>query len=376
MIVNLAPYICELLYDFECVIIPGFGGFITKYQGAELNEVTNVISPPKKAIIFNKNLIGNDGLLAYQIGKTDGVSYNQAKEFILNEVLRWKEMLSAHQIVHISGVGNLSLAEEPGEEKKIQFEASETNFLPKAFGFSSIVALPAPTPIPIQTGIVEEPKNRAIQDRKLEQRSQRASIPVAAEEEKKQNSRKKLWLAAAVVPFLFYAAWIPLKTDLFDRGEIHPSDLNLFSYSKKGTYQPRTKKYAFAKSGFLVPAPLDTTRKYATVIMDDAEVRLTVKTQASQEIFVPESTSVSNEKLVAIKSSKKYFVIGGCFSKRSNAISFLEKYEAIGYNTQLADIHNGLYRVAFGNFSSRKKATKLLIDLRKDHNLSAWVLKK
>ena len=44
-------------------------------------------------------------------------------------------------------------------------------------------------------------------------------------------------MAAAIVPFLFYSAWIPLKTNLFNNeASFHYSELNPFSFSKERMY--------------------------------------------------------------------------------------------------------------------------------------------
>jgi len=61
---QLATYIKDLLYRYECVIIPGFGAFLTQYQSATINSANNSIFPPGKQVSFNRQLQTNDGLLA------------------------------------------------------------------------------------------------------------------------------------------------------------------------------------------------------------------------------------------------------------------------------------------------------------------------
>ena len=46
----------KLLYKHDCVIIPGFGGFVCNMEHARIDQVTHVIIPPGKHIIFNPNL--------------------------------------------------------------------------------------------------------------------------------------------------------------------------------------------------------------------------------------------------------------------------------------------------------------------------------
>ena len=48
---SISKYIIELLHKHDCVIIPGFGAFLTKYIPASHDN--NVFSPPKKSLKFN-----------------------------------------------------------------------------------------------------------------------------------------------------------------------------------------------------------------------------------------------------------------------------------------------------------------------------------
>lgn len=61
--INLIESVSELLYKHNCVIIPGFGGFITNYKPSGFEESRNLISPSSKKVAFNQLLIENDGLL-------------------------------------------------------------------------------------------------------------------------------------------------------------------------------------------------------------------------------------------------------------------------------------------------------------------------
>ncbi|MCK5537667.1 MAG: hypothetical protein KAI79_12630, partial [Bacteroidales bacterium] len=60
----LSKYIRDLLYRYECVIIPEFGGLLTKTISTKIDEETNTFYPPTKQLGFNSQLIENDGLLA------------------------------------------------------------------------------------------------------------------------------------------------------------------------------------------------------------------------------------------------------------------------------------------------------------------------
>jgi hypothetical protein len=70
--------VAEAVEKFDCVILPDFGAFVTRYVSAEINRSSNIILPPSKTITFNIHLKHNDGLLAGHISRQLNVSYEFA----------------------------------------------------------------------------------------------------------------------------------------------------------------------------------------------------------------------------------------------------------------------------------------------------------
>ncbi|WP_435260972.1 SPOR domain-containing protein [Tenacibaculum sp. nBUS_03] len=129
---TLANYINDLLYRYDCVIVPNFGGFVTTKIGAKLNASKNTFYPPKKQLTFNAYLQHNDGLLANHIASVEKVSFEKATEKISIEVDRWKNLLET-TFVKVDEVGTLTL----NEEKQLIFEPNKnSNFLVESFGLS------------------------------------------------------------------------------------------------------------------------------------------------------------------------------------------------------------------------------------------------
>ena len=54
---QIDSYISDLLYRYECVILPDFGAFLTQYQSAQIQENTLAFNPPKKKLSFNSQLL-------------------------------------------------------------------------------------------------------------------------------------------------------------------------------------------------------------------------------------------------------------------------------------------------------------------------------
>ena len=134
-LVKLATYISDLLYRYECVIIPDFGGFVTNTKSAQIGVNTNTFYPPTKILTFNNHLKNNDGLLANYIASVDKMPFKTAMNFIQFEVQEWFEKLQDEDIT-LENVGTLSL-----EGENIIFEPKkDINYLTQSFGLSSFIS--------------------------------------------------------------------------------------------------------------------------------------------------------------------------------------------------------------------------------------------
>jgi len=130
---QLATYISDLLYRYECVIIPGFGAFLTQYQSAKIDTTTNTFTPPGKAVMFNRQLQTNDGILANYVASVENCSYTVALQKIRNFTGDLSLQLSEGKTVTLEKVGDFHL----NEERTVQFQPSENgNFSTAAFGLA------------------------------------------------------------------------------------------------------------------------------------------------------------------------------------------------------------------------------------------------
>ncbi len=131
---NLANYISDLLYRYECVIVPKFGGFVTNNKSARIDTSNNTLHPPYKQITFNSHLTNNDGLLANYIASVDNISYECALNYIQFEIDAWKEKVKAQELT-LNGLGAFNLI-----NSKLHFEPQQKiNYLTSSFGLSNVV---------------------------------------------------------------------------------------------------------------------------------------------------------------------------------------------------------------------------------------------
>lgn len=133
---RLAKYISDLLYRYECVIIPDFGGFITQEISATINHFTHTFSAPSKQIGFNAQLKNSDGLLINYVATSEAMPFDQAATLIANEVAEWKVLLKSDTL-ELEGIGSISQS----KEGMYIFEPSnEVNYLTSSFGLTSYIS--------------------------------------------------------------------------------------------------------------------------------------------------------------------------------------------------------------------------------------------
>ncbi len=131
-----ANYISDLLYRYECVIVPNFGGFVTNEISAKVNHFTHTFYPPSNQLTFNSHLQNNDGLLANYIAAAKKISYSEALESIEKEVAEWKLLLTV-EVLELENIGLFKL----NKEHKLIFEPSNSvNYLTASFGLGSYVS--------------------------------------------------------------------------------------------------------------------------------------------------------------------------------------------------------------------------------------------
>ncbi len=128
-----AKYISDLLYRYDCVIVPNFGGFVTNEVSANVNQHTHTFYPPSKQLTFNHNLKSNDGLLASYISSSENISYSKALDYIQLEVKTWNSILEKEEL-ELDSIGSFSL----NAEGNYVFEPTlKVNYLTSSFGLTS-----------------------------------------------------------------------------------------------------------------------------------------------------------------------------------------------------------------------------------------------
>jgi hypothetical protein len=134
---QLETYISDLLYRYECVIIPEFGAFLTQRESAKIDDSTNAFYPPKKVLSFNEQIQKNDGLLVHYIADVEKIPFENALIKIQKRIKSLKSYLIQGETLTFDNIGDIRLS----EDGKIQFEPSyHLNYLTDSFGLSHFVS--------------------------------------------------------------------------------------------------------------------------------------------------------------------------------------------------------------------------------------------
>ena len=132
---KLSSYISDLLYRYECVIVPDFGGFVMNTKSAIISPYSKTFYPPHKLITFNGHLKNNDCLLANYIASVDKVPYDSAMNFIKFEVNEWRDKIKNSDLL-LEQIGKFSL----DNNDSVIFEPqTDINYLTTSFGLTSFV---------------------------------------------------------------------------------------------------------------------------------------------------------------------------------------------------------------------------------------------
>jgi len=128
-------FIKDLLYRYECVIIPELGAFLTNTLSCSFDNTSNTFFSPKKTVSFNPYIKQNDGLLANYISHVKHISFEDAKNDILQQVIQLKTALKQGETILFKDVGSLAL----NAEGVILFTPqTRVNYLKDAFGLENL----------------------------------------------------------------------------------------------------------------------------------------------------------------------------------------------------------------------------------------------
>jgi len=339
--------IVQLIIQHDCVVIPEFGGFVTKAIPSKIDYDKGIMSPPSKQLLFNIQLLNNDGLLTTEISSVNKTSYADASNEIIRKVSEYNTVLKEGKKITIHKVGTF----QRNQEGVIIFEQDRFfNFLMASYGLDNIQFVPAKE---ITKEIILTPR---------------------------KSNKWKYAAAACLFPIAFYSFWIPLKTNVLSSKMISIHDLNPFHKANKINYIKIPLKSQKEK---LTTNSSSIEEQYKQVDLSsdfwfyqyDEETSFTVrKEQEVVPIKIEEPISDNTEKETEIinLNPSTYNCIAGCFSNRNNANLLVSKLKLKGYDASILPGGN-LYRVSIGGGFS-EESVNLLKSKANQEGLNVWIL--
>ena len=360
--IELAQHIETLLLENDCVIVPGFGGFVAHYSPATRVKEENIFLPPTRTIGFNPQLKLNDGVLVQSYMSAYDTSFADASRIVEKEVNEFIGLLHEEGKAHLDNIGEIQ-SNIYGNYEFVPYDYKITT--PSLYGLDSF----------------------KIHELSALQQKEKVLIPTYPEKEKKtfeiSINRAYLRNAAAMIAaiVLFFAFSTPVEnTDVQKNNyaQLLPSELFEQIEKQSVAITPVYVKNDAAQQAKKFSASSASTKT------SSAKKHTTDKAKTSKPIAVREVKVVKQETAApapAVKSQESanhpfhIIVAGGISLKDAEAIA--TQLKSKGFADAKALNTDDKVRVSISSFNNRDEATKQLLELRKNETYkNAWLLAK
>ena len=362
--IEINRHIEILLLSNDCVIVPGFGGFMAHHVDARYDGRDNMFLPPLRTVGFNPQLTMNDSLLALSYVETYDISYPEALRRIEDEVVEIRQSLENEGKFEIENIGMLFL----NEDGNISFEPCEAGILtPDFYGLGGFDMLPIAQIDNDEQQNENQNVAMTVNLAKEEQPAQKEtevpaapannSVFIAEEEEEEEKAEfisiKKSWLrnmaAACIALIAFFTISTPLGSPTIEKSQIDTGMLTRIM----------PKEMTPVKSNELM-LPTDEPKLMETTPTDKAE-----KTPAMAQ---------DNE--IATPSASYYSIVLASRVTKRNAASYVEYLQGKGFKEARVLITDNNVKVIYGNYRSESEAYNTLNRLHTNEAFTdGWITK-
>lgn len=338
---QLSRHIELLLAENDCVVIPGFGGFITHEMPAQWNRKESIFFPPTRTLGFNPQLKMNDGLLVQSYMKITGNNYAQASEMLDKDVKKITETLRREGKVDFPRIGNISYL----ADNRYDFSPYENQLLSPAyygldyFGIKELSAL-------IEENSITEKK-----------RKRKITYPLFI------NPLLRNTAAVAAILILFFFMSTPIE--------------NTYVEEENYAYILPTELFNKIRKESLLTTPVTTQTSKGTNDKSTTNTEQSgVKPVATKEIRVPQPETKETAPVTEVNPAEhKFHLIVASVTKENEGLTMVEKLHSKGYKQARIVSGEGRIRVSIASYATGEEAKKELLELRKiDAYQNAWLL--
>ncbi|MEO0312169.1 MAG: hypothetical protein RIQ89_1826 [Bacteroidota bacterium] len=332
-------YISELLYDYDCVMVPEFGGFVASATKASIHPILHSFQPPSKRIAFNIFLKDNDGLLANHIARKNNIDYHQALIHISQFVKNLESDLALGKKIGLAKIGALYM----DAEQNLQFiPVTDSNYLASSFGLQ-----------PLHFSPINRSDFQHKVSHQLSELKNRDSIKPA----KPIIGRK--WGKLTYVMMGAAMAWLGFN-------------IYLITPTSRDQQSALLSFDTAVKPAMVTPPPVQqpTVHKAETIFVPSTPVKEPRVLENKQEKIAARQTDLTMPPTVA------YHLIAGAFKVEENALKLMLELKANGYTSACTLRNNkGLTMVSYGYHTERAAAEKRKSDLATSR-IDTWILKQ
>jgi hypothetical protein len=379
---ELANLIPDLLYKHNCVILPGFGGFIANFKASEHQEERFLVSPARKIIAFNQSLVENDGLLISALAKSKKISYAEAENELVAYIGFIQSRLDKYKNFEFKNVGTFYL----NSEKNLLFVPYQgLNFLQKSFGLPDVKVKPLFDELPVRTPKGTKPKVVRLKKERATSGVSLFKVAAAAiiilmvggfgamylNENRSLERIANLQLPADQIADSHDASTasivpIDVSTDS-ETDDVHPEEaMELEDIENVDNHAVETPTDLVEES---IAEP-----EVIEIQNDDAEH---ISTQ--DNTFNDESDGRLEDVLANYKSimnNRTYFhVIIGEYDSEQDAIHWREAYSNKAYSSTIIDAYKqGKFLISLEHFTKEEHAIAFQREVRKSERKRTWII--
>lgn len=357
---DISRHISKLLFTHDCVIVPGFGGFVSNYQPTRVNKLQNQFHPPCKHILFNPALTNNDGLLANEIAAGEEITYEESLRELAAFSRNTLRALEQSKPIVFTNIGSLTL----DGEGTIQFAQDHTiNYLKDAYGLTAVVS-----PAVRREGRSNKP---LFKDRRTAVGTPRRSIAA------------RRVAAAAVVIVLIAVVGINFSESrqfVSDQWSQLAMIYNTQNDASQKTQEPVkiVAPVSNAAIGVSFPSaerPDPEVAEIVTRLLKDLPSIDNYTKPAEENIAAPAPPKESPTPTVA-SGQRMYHLIAGSYERSANAAELIDSYTQKGFSpVVIGPADNGRYRVSIAAYLRKEDALGVLQEVREKYNPSIWLLR-
>ena len=414
--VNIWTIVKSLLHKYDCVIVPGLGGFIAHQESAVIDPVSMVIIPPSKHITFNAQLLINDGLLASHIADYLKIDYVDAVKILDIETNNFNQILKIKSQFQIEGLGNFT---QNVAGNLLFTPEKNANFLNQSFGLAPVKLNQAST---LKTSKIiqnEDILNKNnVTDKKtnilnlgVENKNSKIK-PESLKNKRPRRSRNGLTFTAIgtfLVLILGLNAYIflqegnltPIRNkfdelnlgikikSIFDTNNSGENSNNNITINKKSStellavYNPENIEKTVQFNTEVFPVNSKTIEFHLFDSLFCLENSTLELLQDTTTIIALDSNLIPIENIISIPTNKvepnTYYIIAGAFKNENTAINLSEELSREGFiNSEViinpkAKSKHLKYFVTYTKMNDFDKTTNELYLINENENSDAWI---